>query len=163
MYKKSGIISLVLLLSACSTTQQTPSNQTDSSATAVSKVVSSESLTVNDKALQHHHWILSDIDGEPIASDPHFKAPTLEIGENMTANGLAGCNNFFGQGELNNGKFRIQQMGMTMKMCPDAIMKTEMLYSQALAQWNQVTLTQSQLVLKGPEHTLTFKLKDWVN
>lgn len=44
----------------------------------------------------------------------------------ITANGNAGCNNFFGQGELNTeGQFRIERMGMTMKICMGDAMTTE--------------------------------------
>jgi heat shock protein HslJ len=81
----------------------------------------------------------------------------------MTANGNAGCNNFFGQGELKDGQFRIEKMGMTMKMCPGAAMDIESTVSQTLSDWSEITVTQNGLELKGQAHTLTFELKDWVN
>jgi heat shock protein HslJ len=81
----------------------------------------------------------------------------------MTANGNAGCNNFFGQAELNDNQFRIEKMGMTMKMCDDASMGTEMAMSQVLTNWSDMTLTKDSLELKNDAHTLTFTLRDWVN
>lgn len=57
-------------------------------------------ITAQD--LQHHNWELVQVDGKNIVLDENQKAARLEIGENLTANGNAGCNNFFGQAELKN-------------------------------------------------------------
>ncbi|MEZ8987806.1 META domain-containing protein [Vibrio breoganii] len=162
MYKKLTAISAALLISACSSMG---SNDADKQAmdSKAEMEMSAETLQVNEQALQHHHWVLTHIDGKAVEVDENFKAPTLEVGEKMTTNGNAGCNNFFGQGELKDGKFRIQQMGMTMKMCPEGVMNTEMAYSKALSEWNDVVLTKQTMELKSVEHTLTFQLKDWVN
>ncbi len=81
----------------------------------------------------------------------------------MMANGNAGCNNFFGQAELKDNQFRIEKMGMTMKMCIDDAMNTEQAVSQTLSDWSDITLTKDSLVLKNSNHTLTFTLKDWKN
>lgn len=116
-------------------------------------------LTAQD--LQHHNWELVSVDGNPLTVNEHQQAPRLEIGENMTANGNAGCNNFFGQAELKNNQFRIEKMGMTMKMCIDDAMKTEQVMSETLSDWSDITLTKDSLVLKNSNHTLTFTLKDW--
>ncbi|MCW8345069.1 META domain-containing protein [Vibrio sp. ZSDZ65] len=119
--------------------------------------------TVTAQDLQHHNWNLVQIDGKAIQLDKQGQQPRLEIGEKMTANGSAGCNNFFGQGELKDGQFRIEKMGMTMKMCGDTAMNVEMTMSKALSDWSEIHLTKDSLELKGSEHTLTFELKDWVN
>ncbi|GAD79152.1 META domain-containing protein [Vibrio ezurae] len=158
MYKKAVAISSALLLSACSTMTSNEAAMQNHS-----KVEQSDILQVNESALQHHHWVLTQIDGKPLTVNEHFNAPTLEVGEKMAANGSAGCNNFFGQSELDGNNFRIEQIGATMKMCPDDVMLTEMLYLKSLAQWNQLTLTANEMQLKNAEHTLTFTLKDWVN
>ena len=111
--------------------------------------------------LQHHSWTLTKIDSEVLVTPSLMQAPNLEIGEKLTANGNAGCNNFFGQGELKNNQFRITGMGMTMKMCMGEAMKTEATFAQSLAEWNDIILTKETLVLKNGTHTLTFKLSDW--
>jgi len=90
-----------------------------------------------------------------------MQPPHLEIGEKMTANGNAGCNNFFGQGELSDNKLRIQQMGMTMKMCMGNVMNTEKVLSKSLMDWNTIKLTKETMLLINKKHTLTFKLSDW--
>ncbi|TOI28472.1 META domain-containing protein [Vibrio parahaemolyticus] len=118
-------------------------------------------ITAQD--LQHHNWELVQVDGKNIVLDENQKAARLEIGENLTANGNAGCNNFFGQAELKNNQLRIEKMGMTMKMCMEDKMKIENAMTQTLSNWSDITLTKDGLVLKNADHELTFTLRDWVN
>ncbi|OTW25061.1 hypothetical protein BA744_14090, partial [Vibrio parahaemolyticus] len=117
-------------------------------------------ITAQD--LQHHNWELVQVDGKNIVLDENQKAARLEIGENLTANGNAGCNNFFGQAELKNNQLRIEKMGMTMKMCMEEQMKIENAMTQTLSNWSDITLTKDGLVLKNADHELTFTLRDWV-
>ncbi|UTZ25552.1 META domain-containing protein [Vibrio campbellii] len=117
-------------------------------------------ITAQD--LQHHNWQLVQIDGKNIAAEER-QAPRLEIGENLTANGNAGCNNFFGQAELKDNQLRIEKMGVTMKMCMEDQMKIEKVMSETLSDWSDITLTNEGLVLKNADHELTFELRDWVN
>ncbi|ELA8090386.1 TPA: META domain-containing protein [Vibrio parahaemolyticus] len=137
-------ISLPVLMTACS------SNGDDV-----------KEITAQD--LQHHNWELVQVDGKNIVLDENQKAARLEIGENLTANGNAGCNNFFGQAELKNNQLRIEKMGMTMKMCMEDQMKIENAMTQTLSNWSDITLTKDGLVLKNADHELTFTLRDWVN
>ncbi len=118
-------------------------------------------ITAQD--LQHYNWELVQVDGKNIVLDENQKAARLEIGENLTANGNAGCNNFFGQAELKNNQLRIEKMGMTMKMCMEDQMKIENAMTQTLSNWSDITLTKDGLVLKNADHELTFTLRDWVN
>ncbi len=118
-----------------------------------------QQITAQD--LQHHNWELTSIDGQELVLEGRSKAPRLEIGENMMANGNAGCNNFFGQGELKNNQLRIEKMGMTMKMCIGNMMDVEKTVAQTLSDWSDVTLTTQTLTLKNDVHTLTFKNSDW--
>ncbi|MFM2589602.1 META domain-containing protein [Vibrio sp. TBV020] len=118
-------------------------------------------ITAQD--LQHHNWELVSIDGKDIVLEGRQTAPRLEVGEKMTANGNAGCNNFFGQAELKDNQFRIEKMGMTMKMCVGDLMDVEQAFSQTLSDWSDMTLTKDAMVLKNDVHTLTFKLSDWKN
>ncbi|WP_428196094.1 META domain-containing protein [Aliivibrio kagoshimensis] len=119
-------------------------------------------IQVSAEALQHHHWILTKIDGEAISTPDKFAAPDLEIGENFSANGKAGCNNFFGQAELNDkGQFRIERMGMSMKACLGDVMKTEQVVTSTLSDWSDISLTKESLTLQGEQHQLTFTLSDW--
>ncbi|MFH4663891.1 META domain-containing protein [Vibrio cidicii] len=137
-------ISLPLLLSAC-----------------VSQGNSMTSISAQD--LQHHHWQLSHIDGKALEENESTLIPRLEIGENLTANGFAGCNQFFGQAELKGTQLRIEKMGMTMKMCHEEQMHIEQVVSGTLTHWSEVTLTNETLTLKSAQHELVFTQRDWVN
>ncbi|CAH0533808.1 Heat shock protein HslJ [Vibrio stylophorae] len=117
--------------------------------------------SVTQQDLQHHRWILSSIDG--VAVEVNKEQPAdLEIGEHFTVGGNSGCNRYFGQGELENGKFRVDQMGSTMMLCPEAAMEVERAVTETLGDWSTVTVNATTLTLDG-EHTLVFTLKDWVN
>jgi heat shock protein HslJ len=125
-------------------------------------VSNGDQMQVTEDDLQHHHWQLTHIDGQEWVKSEHYNAPRLEIGEKMMASGNAGCNNFFGQAELKNNQFRIEKMGMTMKMCIGDVMDTEQAVSQSLSDWSEVTVSENTLTLKNDVHTLTFTLRDWV-
>lgn len=118
-------------------------------------------ITATD--LQHHNWSLISVDGKAVTAEEGQALPNLEVGEKMTANGNAGCNNFFGQAELKDNQFRIEKMALTMKMCMGESMNVEQAFSQTLSDWSDMTLTKDSLVLKNEAHTLTFKLSDWKN
>jgi len=141
MKKQLAVLTIPFVLAACSST--------------------GDVAQVSADDLQHHNWTLTKIDREVYVTPDRMQAPNLEIGEKLTANGNAGCNNFFGQGELKNNQFRITGMGMTMKMCMGDAMKAEAVIAQSLAEWNDIVLTKENLVLKNSTHTLTFKLSDW--
>ncbi|MBD0785429.1 META domain-containing protein [Vibrio sp. Y2-5] len=122
-----------------------------------------DEVQITAQDLQHHNWELVQVDGKDLVKNERLKTPNLEIGEKMIANGNAGCNNFFGQAEVKDNKFRIEKMGKTMKMCIGDIMDTEQAVSQTLQEWSDMTLTKDSLVLKTEVHTLTFKLSDYMN
>ncbi len=136
-----SLIALTALLGACATAP------------------SSTPLTA--QSLQHHHWVLEKIDGLPLLAE-NGKAPDLEIGEHLRANGSAGCNRYFGQVELQDSQLRIKQMASTMMLCQSPQQDWERAMTSTLSDWSEVTLGEQQLLLKGPQHELQFKLQDWV-
>ncbi|PMH46692.1 heat-shock protein HslJ [Vibrio sp. 10N.286.49.B3] len=137
-------LSLPMILAACASNNSQPAQ-------------------VSAQDLQHHNWQLIQVDEQNVVMDANnTQVSRLEIGEKMTANGNAGCNNFFGQAEIKDGKIRIEKMGMTMKMCPDAEMAVERAVTTTLSNWSDITLTKETMVLKNEAHTLTYQLKDWV-
>ncbi len=122
-----------------------------------------DAMQITTQDLQHHNWELVQVDGKDIVKNDRLKTPNLEIGEKMIANGNAGCNNFFGQAEIKDNKFRIEKMGKTMKMCIGDIMETEQAVSQTLTDWSDITLTKDTLTLKNDVHTLSYVLRDHMN
>ncbi len=133
-------MSLPLLLAGCSTVDNTK-----------------QPITAAD--LQHH-WELVNINGEPFNPAARQKRPFLDIGEAMKTNGNAGCNNFIGQGEFNDGQFRVDRMGMTMKMCIGDIMDFEQSIAQTLQNWSSVTQQGDTLILTSDVNQLTYQLSD---
>lgn len=67
MKKILTIISLPLLLAACSS--------------------SDKANFVKPVDLQHHHWVLSEIDGKQVSEPANGTIPDLEITENMNSHG----------------------------------------------------------------------------
>ncbi len=131
--------SAAFLMTACTQSTQAPISKVD---------------------LQHHNWILTHIDGEKVKVKP---LPNLEIGEDFTANGNAGCNLFFGKADLKDSQFRIEHMGMTQKYCHGPGMTIEDQMSETLQNWSPVSIEENTMTIKGQQHTLTFTLRDWVN
>ncbi|NAX20137.1 META domain-containing protein [Vibrio sp. V39_P1S14PM300] len=121
----------------------------------------SAELTPQD--LQHHNWELIQVDGQAITQGDRQRMPRLEVGEKMTVNGNAGCNNFFGQGELKDNQFRVDKIGMTMKSCSSEAMQIEQAVAETLSTWSTITLTKEHLILRDDNHELTYRLRDWVN
>ena len=115
--------------------------------------------TVSKADLQHHHWNLISINGEAINSD--IKSD-LELGEHFTMNGLAGCNRFMGNAELHKGALSAPNLATTMMACNSDEQQVEAAVLQTLTQGAKVTNEGAQLVLKGENYTLVYKLADWM-
>ncbi len=113
------------------------------------------------ESLQHHHWVLEQIDGQPISAEKG-QHPDLEIGEHLRANGNAGCNRFIGQVELQGQQLRISKMASTMMLCQAPQQDWEAAMTSTLSDWSEVDLSRQQLRLKGRQHELLLRLSDWV-
>jgi heat shock protein HslJ len=137
-----SLISLSVLLSACTST---PSG-----------------IALTAESLQHHHWVLEQIDGQPIMAEKG-REPDLEIGEQLRANGNAGCNRFMGQVEIQGQQLRISKMATTMMLCPAPQQDWETAINSTLSDWSEAELSAQQLRLKGSQHELLLRLSDWVH
>jgi heat shock protein HslJ len=137
MKKQSFLITLSALLTACI-----------SNAVAPSKA---------NTLLQHHHWILAEINGYDYAKPKYGKHPSIEVDEKLRIKGFAGCNGYFGQGNWKENSFRVEKMGMSKMMCSDDMMRTEQVMSETLQEWNELTLDKDTLTLKNRKHRITFK------
>jgi heat shock protein HslJ len=82
---------------------------------------------------------------------------TLHINDDLSASGSAGCNNYSGQGEMDENKFRIRQMAMTRKLCEPQVMKGEQAVSQVLSGWSEIALSGNHLSLQNSVHKLIFR------
>ncbi|MGF1685462.1 META domain-containing protein [Photobacterium japonica] len=143
--KKRFLAALVLpmMLAACASNDsnneqvQTMTNQTDIAA---------------------QNWVLTKIDNQVISTET--EAPNLQLASDLNANGNAGCNRFFGQAELQDGKLRIEKMGLTMMACQGPGQDMEQVMSKMLMDWSTATVAGDELTLKNASHSLTFSRAD---
>lgn len=153
---KKTVLTLLLfpaLLAGCNSTSSVKNTNT----------TPTNAMTIKKQDLEHHHWVLKTINGQPLVFLQDESAVTLEIGEGFSANGQGACNRYFGQAELNGNQFRIDKMASTMMACPDGEMQKEALITSVLSNWSTITLTKTNLTLSNAENTLVFQLRDWVN
>ncbi len=115
---------------------------------------------VTAQDLLHHNWNLISIDGVSVEPKDKLSIPRLEVGEALNSNGYAGCNTFMGKAELQNGRFRIEQLISTMMACDDSEMATENAFITTLSDWGEMTLNEDSMIIQGL-HTLEFELNDW--
>ncbi|MGE6811976.1 META domain-containing protein [Pseudoalteromonas sp. HL-AS2] len=111
--------------------------------------------TVTSEQLKHTQWQLSRIDG--LAIPPSFNASVGFI-EALQVNGFAGCNKFFGEGELDDSSLTVNKIGMTRKSCGQQLDKFEQQLLHALQQGAQLKMQDQQLVMQG-EKTFVFIAK----
>ena len=118
---------------------------------------SSSTHVIAESDLATHNWVLTKVDNKAIDLPEPFKAPNLELSTDLAANGHSGCNRYFGQAELKEGKLRVEKMGMTMMACPEPAMEMERIMSTTLMEWSDASITGNELTLTNADHTLTFK------
>ncbi|PSU35225.1 heat-shock protein HslJ [Photobacterium lutimaris] len=139
-----AVLALPAILAACaSNTESEPTNS-----------------MITNTDLAAYNWVLNKVDGNELEIAEPFQVPNLQLSTDLGANGHAGCNRYFGQAELNEGKLRIENMGMTMMACPEPAMELERVMSATLMDWSTATVAGNQLTLTGIEHTLTFTRTD---
>jgi heat shock protein HslJ len=104
------------------------------------------------------------VNGEPVDEEKLNQViPELEIGEQMMASGYAGCNRFFGQVELREEHFAIENAASTRMMCPPAQNEMERLFLQLLGQESTAIIdAERNLLLETNETQLKFRLEDRV-
>ncbi|ASM51189.1 heat shock protein HslJ [Pseudoalteromonas espejiana DSM 9414] len=111
--------------------------------------------TVTSEQLKYTQWQLSKVDGLAI---PASYTASMSFIEALQVNGFAGCNKFFGEGELEGSNISINKLGMTRKSCGANIDEFEQQFLQALREGAQLTMQGQQLVMQG-EQTFVFIAK----
>ena len=115
--------------------------------------------TIKASELKHHNFKLQTMDAEPVES---VQVINIEFIEAMRVNGFTGCNRFFGQAMLEEGKFKIDKIGMTRKSCGNDINKIENDLIDTLSNWSDISVKNQILTLNG-KHQLTFKMTNDLN
>ncbi|GAA5104086.1 META domain-containing protein [Wohlfahrtiimonas larvae] len=143
-------VATLLFVTACATTEANMSNNPNI-------------VTVKD--IQHHNYILAEIDGKTYRTAKNAMSPNISFGEKMHVSGSM-CNNYFGQGELKNGVLTVKALGMTEKFCADRTLNNlDRKIGQLLSDGAKLTLDNDgqNLTLSNASTTLKFALKDYVN
>ncbi|WP_177208002.1 META domain-containing protein [Pseudoalteromonas denitrificans] len=115
--------------------------------------------TVDGDQLKHQNFKLHTIDKKAVET---IKVVNIEFIEAMRTNGFAGCNRFFGQAIIEEGKFKVDKIGMTRKSCGTDINKIETDIIDTLSTWSDITLENDILTIKG-KHELMFKITSGLN
>lgn len=138
MNKSLFILAAAMTLSACSLNQNPPLKQTD---------------------LQHHRFELLSVDGHTVPA-AQGRIPEIEFGSNMHVSGKM-CNNFMGQGKLQDNVLTVKGLASTMMLCTDQnLNKWDHVISDVLNNGAAVSLKEQKLTLTQGKHTLVYRLKD---
>ncbi|MDW6092831.1 META domain-containing protein [Vibrio rhizosphaerae] len=112
--------------------------------------------------LQTPQWHLVELDGKALERPKGKKAPSLHVDEKMTATGLAGCNDYVGEAEIDvdDHEFRITHMNSTMKLCLKNEMALNNTIISTLSEWTRIDIDKNRLTLQGEKHTLVFQAQN---
>lgn len=102
--------------------------------------------TVTSEQLKYTKWQLSRVDGLAI---PVSHSANLSFIEALQVNGFAGCNKFFGEGDLTNNQLTVNKLGMTRKSCGEDLDEFEQQLLDTLKQGAPLQMQGQQLVLHG--------------
>ncbi|SJN56763.1 Heat shock protein HslJ [Vibrio ruber DSM 16370] len=111
--------------------------------------------------LQTPQWHLIELDGKALEQKGK-KTPSLNVDEKLTATGLAGCNDYVGEVEIDvdDHEFRLTHVNSTMKLCLKNEMALNNTIISALSEWNRIDIDKNKLTLKGEKHTLVFQAQN---
>lgn len=74
----------------------------------------------NGLKLTGNKWVLENLDGKKVEWKEGEKEVFIQFdGEKKRVSGMAGCNRFFGEYELDGQKLKFSKMGATRMACPD--------------------------------------------
>ncbi len=109
---------------------------------------------VDTEALKYSAWQLQSINGQNIAqlqSDVRLGEKPIDIRfiDALQVNGFAGCNRFFGEGEIVEGQLKVKNLGMTRKYCGEEIAQVESQLINQLQIGVLLEVNANKLTLKG--------------
>ncbi|MBR8844866.1 META domain-containing protein [Pseudoalteromonas sp. JC3] len=109
---------------------------------------------VDTEALKYSAWQLQSINGQHITqlqSDAGLGGKPIDIRfiDALQVNGFAGCNRFFGEGEIVEGQLKVKNLGMTRKYCGEEIAQVESQLINQLQIGVLLEVNANKLTLKG--------------
>lgn len=100
-------------------------------------------------------WLAEDIGGGGVID---FLQTTLEINDDGTYSGFAGCNSYTGTFDLKGGEIIFAPAGATRKMCVPAVMDQETKFFAALTAGLSFKIKDTKLVLKTADAKTALRL-----
>ncbi|AOT06662.1 META domain-containing protein [Pseudoalteromonas luteoviolacea] len=100
--------------------------------------------TVNVDTLKYSSWQYVSED-----SDAETQPIQFEFLDAFRVNGFAGCNRFFGQGEIRSGQLFVSNIGMTRKLCDEATNTYEDEFLNLLQIGAPLQYSENELILEG--------------
>ncbi|MDK2597099.1 META domain-containing protein [Pseudoalteromonas obscura] len=100
--------------------------------------------TVNADTLKYSSWQFV-----PKDTGAKHEPIRIEFLDAFRVNGFAGCNRFFGQGEVKEGQLFVSDIGMTRKLCDPATNEHEQAFLNMLQIGVPLQHSQNELVLLG--------------
>ncbi len=152
---KKYIVALTMFIAACQSTSDNPA-----------------AVNTSLEDLQHHRWVLQDIDGLDLQAyaislgfdkaDRLRKIPELDFGEQGHVEGNTGCNQIQGKARVEGNQLILSSLASTRMFCAgfagELELKLSVLYADPLA----ISREGTMLNLQSTDTTLRFQLKDWV-
>jgi heat shock protein HslJ len=120
---------------------------------------SNSSTSVKLEDLQTPRWILTSIDDKDLKLKKNQKAPSINVDEVSMASGFSGCNHYFAELHMRNGRIKMSNMNSTMKLCMKPQNDLETLITQSLTGWSKVSIDEGIMTLANKDHKLVFHAK----
>ncbi len=114
-----------------------------------------DTSSLSPNSLIDTQWEVAELYGEPVPG----RAPTLAFSNDNRSHGYAGCNQFFGQYELQETEFTISRIGSTRMLCEEERNRVEQRYLRGLQTVRQATLQGPELILLDEEKQVVVRLR----
>lgn len=124
---------------------------------ACSSIDIQPTIPVNIDAFQGNTYSLVQINGDAIDNTVIKDIPNLTVNEDLSLSGSLGCNRFFGGLELNGNAFKIENMGITRRLCESKLNKLENKLSSIFSTWSKAIINNDYLLLENEHGNLIFK------
>lgn len=103
--------------------------------------------TVAPNALRGTKWLLTELHGKPVAPAANNPAYLVLDPDQKRYSGSSGCNRITGTFQLQGDSLQLMGGAMTMMACPEALMKQEKEFNEALTATGSYQLTGNVLEL----------------
>ncbi|MGL4771870.1 MAG: META domain-containing protein, partial [Plesiomonas shigelloides] len=143
----------LLTLTACTNTAATSAN-------AIANSSASESL-ITPQMLAHRHFVLTQVDQTPVQQG-NTMYPGIDFYENNQL-GATFCHELQGTYRIDGQRLVSDLRPLTQQNCANPEWeKWDVMFTQMLQQGATLTWQNQTLHLTDGQHTMQFKLKDWV-